>query len=88
VHSPTGVKMVYAQSSHTSIELTQRLPKAPRECIADHAVDYEVPLSGSHYWFTSYTMRTDFLSCRSSSTVSTLTPTAHFSDGVRPEGSA
>jgi len=86
VHSPTGVKMLYAQSSHTSIELTQRLSKAPRECTVDHAVDLKVPLSGIHYCNTSYTTRTDFLSCRSSSTVSTLTPTAHFSDGVWPEG--
>jgi len=44
------------KSSHTGIELTQRPSGAPRECL----VDYKVPLSRSHYCYTSYTMRVEY----------------------------
>jgi len=61
----------------TGIELT-RPSGVPREC----PVGYEVPLSDSHYYYTHITkwiLKRLFLSYRSWWTVSTLTPTTHFS---------
>ena len=53
---PSQVDFTERKSSHTSIELSQRPSRMPRE----RPVDYQVLLCGSHYCYTYYMIRIDY----------------------------